>query len=137
MHVPRVWLVLVCSALVSAPFARGDDEPVVSPSSSLAASAEALVDSLAHEEFAGAVARFDAAMKRGLPEPRLRAVWRSLTDQVGTFRQRLGHRVEKQGNSDVIFVTCQFRHAVLEAKVVFNPAGQVAGLYFAPPPKDS
>jgi dienelactone hydrolase len=40
--------------------------------------------------------------------------------------------VQKVGGYDVILVTCEFAHAKLDAKVVFNSQGEVTGLFFLP-----
>lgn len=127
--------VLVSLTLAFQPlcFAEVESPPAAQPT--LVAAAEALVDALANEDFAKATANFDAAMSRTMPEPRLRALWQSLTQQAGAFQQRLGTRTEKQPRYEVVFVTCEFKEFVLEAKVAFNTSGQVAGLFFAPPAK--
>ncbi|HEY0947017.1 MAG TPA: DUF3887 domain-containing protein [Opitutaceae bacterium] len=126
---------LVSLTLASTPVGLADDAPPASIAPTLVSAAEELVDALAKEDFAKATANFDAAMMRTLPEPRLRALWQSLTQQAGSFRQRLQTRTEKQARFDVVYVTCEFREFVLEAKVAFNASGQVAGLFFAPPAK--
>jgi len=47
------------------------------------------VELLAKEDFAGAVARFDATLKTASPEPKLRETWQALQAQVGAFRNSL------------------------------------------------
>ncbi len=83
-------------------------------------------------DFAAADAHFDARMKSALPEEKLRDVWQTLQKQTGPFKARLQTRVEKQRDYDVVFVTCQFERATLDAKVVFDAARQIAGLFFVP-----
>jgi dienelactone hydrolase len=97
------------------------------------------VDLLVKEDFAGAVAQFDSTMKNALPEPKLREVWQSLQQQVGPFKKRLQARTEKNDNYDAVFVTCRFEKADLDAKVVLDAGGHVAGLFFIPskPPAGS
>jgi dienelactone hydrolase len=90
------------------------------------------VELMAAGDFAAADARFDARMKSALPEEKLRDVWQTLQKQAGPFKARLQTRVEKQRGYDVVFVTCQFERATLDAKVVFDAAGQIAGLFFVP-----
>jgi hypothetical protein len=94
--------------------------------------AEKLVDLLAKEDFAAAVAQFDTAMKAALPESRLRETWQSLLKQVGPFKQRLNSRALKFGGYDVVLVTCEFEQTKLDTKVAFNTKGEVSGLYFVP-----
>jgi len=71
-------------------------------------------------------------MKNALPAEKLREVWNSLIAQSGPFVEQAGTRREKILLYDVIFVTCKFERAVLDAKVVFNDKHQVAGLFFVP-----
>src|ERR1039457_6979791 len=63
---------------------------------------------LAKENFAGAVARFDATMKTALPEPKLRETWQTLQAQAGPFQKQLGARATTLAGYDVVLVTCQF-----------------------------
>ena len=91
-----------------------------------------IVEFMARGEFAAVTTRFDGTMKRVLPEAKLREVWQQLQEQVGPFKARLQSRITKQRGYDVVFVTCQFERADLDAKVVFNPDRQIAGLFFVP-----
>lgn len=90
------------------------------------------VELLAKEDFAGAVAQFDATMKAGLPEPKLRETWQAVQAQAGPFQKQLGARATKVAGYDVVLVTCQFERTALDTKVVFDAKGQVAGLFFVP-----
>ena len=119
--------------------------PLSAPASAAAAEgragdAEALVDRLARGDFAAVVAGFDATMTNALPEAKLRAVWAGLLGQAGAFQRRLGSRSERSGAYEIVFVSCRFERAPLDAKVVFSADGKVAGLFFvpsgAPPPAE-
>ena len=90
------------------------------------------VELLAKEDFAGAVARFDATMKTALPEPKLRETWQALQAQAGPFQKQHGARATKVGGYDVVLVTCQFERTALDTKVVFDAKGRVTGLFFVP-----
>jgi dienelactone hydrolase len=105
---------------------------VETPSTDIIASATKFMDLLVKEDFAGAVARFDTTMKNALPEPKMREVWQTLQKQVGPFEQRLRARTDTAGGYDVVFVTCHFEEADLDAKVVFNADKQITGLFFVP-----
>jgi len=94
--------------------------------------AKDLVDSLASSNYKKAVENFDDTMKTVLPADKLKEVWNSLTVQSGAFVEQRDTRNEKIMGYDVIFVTCKFEKAVLDAKVVFNDKKQVAGLFFVP-----
>lgn len=130
---------VLASAAVSAVLALSvpvfADPPPGETPDPLVAAAEQLVDALVQEDFDAAVAQFGPTLRRALPEAKLQSMWRNLKAQVGPFRERLGVRVDQQRGLKVVFVACEFRDFLLEAKVVFNAAGEVDGLFFAPPPK--
>jgi uncharacterized protein len=83
-------------------------------------------------DFAAAEAQFDATMKGALPEDKLRDTWQTVVQQVGPFQKQLRVRTDRQAGYKVVAVTCQFEKATLDARIVFDTKGQVAGLTFAP-----
>ncbi len=99
---------------------------------SLEARAQAFVEQLAAAEFEAAVAQFDSAMTDALPADKLREVWVSLNTQVGRYQGQAGTRAETQSPYEIIYVVCEFGDTYLDAKVVYNRAGQIAGLFFVP-----
>src|SRR5213593_1709879 len=88
------------------------------------------VDLLAAGDFATAVKRFDAVMTAVLPPDRLAEVWKGLKSQTGPFQKQEGVRVAREAKFRVIFVTCRFEKAVLEAKIVFDDSKRIARLFF-------
>lgn len=114
------------SAVVSASASAGK------PAADLRAAGAQFVDLLAASDFAGALARFDSAMTGTLPQPKLEAAWQTVQQQAGPFKKQLRARVETIAGYNVVFVTCQFEHANLDVKVVFDARQQVAGLFFVP-----
>ncbi len=98
---------------------------------------EQFVDFLSKGNFGEAVARYDQTMRSALPEPKLREGWQSVEAQAGHFKQRTHTRTQKLGGYDVALVTCEFEHAKLDTKVVFNAQGEVAGLFFLPSTYDA
>jgi uncharacterized protein len=101
-------------------------------SEALIAAATQFVDLLANDDFAKATEQFDSTMKGALPEGKLRQVWQSLQQQAGPFKEKLRARTEKVSSYDVVFVTCHFEKADLDAKVVFDTDKHIAGLFFVP-----
>ena len=92
-----------------------------------------LVERMAAGRFDKAVEPFDATMKRVLPADKLKAVWDGLIAQCGPLVQIAGTRIEHVKPYDVVFVTCEFQRAKLDAKIVFtSPGRQVTGLFFLP-----
>jgi len=116
---------------------RSSDTAKASPTAApqpdtITKAAEDLVNLLADGNYAKAVENFDSTMKNALPSEKLQQVWLSLNAQAGPFVEQTGTREEKILQYDVIFVTCQFEKAVLDAKVVFNNDKQISGLFFVP-----
>ncbi len=116
-----LWLV----SLVSAVAATQTDDPLIRQ-------AEAFVDQLQAGQFTNGVARFDKTMASVLPAEKLATTWMAVSQQVGDFEQRHGTRTESLGVHRIVLVTCEFARDWLDAKVVFNPAGEIAGLFFLP-----
>lgn len=114
---------------------------VIAPFRAASADAHALgdefVDLLAKGDFAGAVAHYDKTMRTALPEPKLREAWQSVQGQAGSFKKRVRTRLEKVAVYDIALVTCEFERAKVDAKVVFNAQGEVAGLFFLPSTVDA
>jgi hypothetical protein len=100
--------------------------------SDIAGAATHFVDLLVKDDFAAAIAQFDATMKTALPEPKLREAWQSVQKQFGPFQKQLGTRLQEVEGYKIVFVTCQFEKSSLDTKVVFDSNHQVAGLFFVP-----
>lgn len=94
--------------------------------------ARQFVAQMAAGEFGKAVATFDETMAKALPASTLKQVWDGLVRQHGPFRKTIRTRSEKLRQYAIIFVTCQFERAALDAKVVFNSSNQISGLFFLP-----
>ena len=94
--------------------------------------AETFMDQLQAGQFTNAVARFDKTMTAALPADKLAATWKAVSRQLGDFTKRHGTRIESLGVYRIVFVPCEFARDWLDAKVVFNPAGEIAGLFFLP-----
>ncbi len=91
--------------------------------------ANGIVDQLAAGDFAGVTQNFDATMKAALPETALQQTWASLTQQTGPFKNRGNVRSATEHGFNVVYVECIFERATMSTKVVFNPAGEVTGLF--------
>src|SRR5262249_17999820 len=92
--------------------------------------AEALGAALGEEDFAGARKDFNAAMKKGLSEKKLKETWRAIVGAVGAFQKQEGTRVEERGRA--VFVTCAFARLKLDVKVAFDKEGKVTGFFLEP-----
>ena len=93
-----------------------------------------MVEHLAKGELDPVVAIFDATMTSALPKAQLRAVWGTLITQTGAFKSQGKAQVTTQGDYRVAVVPMVFENAELQAKIVYDAAGKIAGLFFLPPP---
>jgi len=110
--------------------------PSASEPSSLSPDAAAIgsttVDALAHGKFASVESRFDERMKAALPEEKLSATWAQITAQAGPFEHIVGIQLTQQDGYHIALVTCAFAQSNLDAKVVLDASGHIAGLFFLP-----
>jgi hypothetical protein len=94
--------------------------------------AEQFVDRLSTGNFDAAVGSFDTTVTQALPAAALKQAWEALISQCGAFQKRQGFRTGKFQSFDIVYVTCQFEKTLLDVKIVFDPAGKIAGLFFVP-----
>jgi len=99
------------------------------------AKAQAFVKLLASGKFDAATKDFDDTMKKVLPAKKLEEIWQSILTSAGPFQKQTGIRTETKGKYEIVYVTCQFAKAPLDAKVVFNRDKQITGLLFSPTKK--
>jgi hypothetical protein len=111
---------------------RAQAEALPASAAACVVAGETLVDALAEELFATVVGQFSLSLQRTLPEKRLRQVWLALTQQVGPFQRRTGTRVELPDERVIVLVRCEFKEFTMEARIEYNRAGQVTGLFFHP-----
>ncbi len=134
------------SATASAPAspaasASTSTTPSSAAESTAEANARALVELLAKGDFAGAVARFDEKMAAGLPEPKLKDTWTTLTTQAGAFKSCGAARTSTSGAYVSVVLTCDFGTTSLDLKTAWDAKGRAVGLFvspaqapYAPPP---
>jgi len=121
-------ILLIISVIASACSAKGT--PL--PPEQVETKALALVKNLSRGDYAAATADFDKTMVNALPENKLKEVWEQLQGQTGAFKEITGTRSDEKDQYRIIFVSCQFDNGAIDVRVVFNPQGQVAGLFFQP-----
>jgi fermentation-respiration switch protein FrsA (DUF1100 family) len=116
--------------------AGAGDKPV--DKGDLGARAKRFVDQMAKGQFQTATEEFDDTMKKVAPPDKLKETWESVIKSVGPFKKQKAVRADRLGKYDLRFVACEFKKADLDARVVFDAKGRIAGLQFvAPQPKDS
>lgn len=102
------------------------------PDPAVGAKAEEFVDLLASGRFEEATAWFDETMLAALPAAELGETWDTLETQAGTFGGAGAARLSREQGYDVALVRLSFTKAALDARVVFDSQGRVAGLFFVP-----
>ncbi len=112
--------------------ARSSEKENPSRNSELTRLAKDFVDLLVKKNYRPAFERFDAVMKNAMPPEKIEAVWHSITAKAGAFQEQVSTRMEEKGLFRIVYVTCRFEKGPLDIKVVFNPSGEVTGLWFSP-----
>jgi uncharacterized protein len=125
----RLSVALICLMVFSFSYAQ---DQRVSDSGTLKIRAKQFVERLAQEDFSSTIKYFDSTMITALPVEKLREIWGSLISQAGHMKKQTGVRIEKSGQYEIVYVTCEFEKASLDIKVIFNSMKEIAGLFFAP-----
>jgi dienelactone hydrolase len=105
----------------------------------LTAKARALLTAMEKGDFELATRDFDATMLKVFGPEKIEAMWKTqLPAQLGAFKKQAAARREELQGYDIVLVTCEFEKATLDARVVFDKEGKIAGLGFVPtaPPVD-
>ncbi|HLJ91260.1 MAG TPA: alpha/beta fold hydrolase [Candidatus Angelobacter sp.] len=95
--------------------------------------AKTLVNTMASRQFSEVEKSFNETMTGALPADRLASAWDSVVAQAGAFQTIVGTRQQELQGYQAVFVTCHFGQQDLDAKVVYDAKGRVAGLFFVPP----
>jgi dienelactone hydrolase len=85
-------------------------------------------------DYQSATRDFDATMLKVFGPDKIEAMWaKQLPAQVGAFKQQGPARREQLQGYEIVLITCSFEKALLDARVVFDKEGKIAGLNFVPP----
>lgn len=94
--------------------------------------ARAFLEALNRGDFQAAAADFDATMMEVSGPDKLAEFWKQVPDRLGGFKRQTAERRDKIGQYDAVYVTCEFEKVTLDARVVFDNAGKIAGFQFVP-----
>ncbi len=95
--------------------------------------AEAFVDAMSRGDYASAAAVLDAKMTEVFGPDKMAEFWKAVPARFGAFRRRVAsRRDEPVPPYDIVLVTCEFEKTTLDARVVLDREGRVAGLNFVP-----
>ena len=95
--------------------------------------AKVFVNAMAGNHFSDAVTTFDETMGSVMPADKLAATWQQIIAQAGEFKSTTGTRQVEFKSYQIVFVSCHFANSDLDAKVVYDVKGRIAGLFFVPP----
>ena len=127
------WTAVACLAVFVCAAFVGVAARQQTPALSRAKDAEAVLEAILANDFGSVVSRFDATMKTAVTEAALRTGWTSVGTQIGKYVKHGASREEQRGTMLAVVVPCDFEKGKLELMVVFNPAGEIAGLSMRPP----
>ncbi|MGE5740564.1 MAG: alpha/beta fold hydrolase, partial [Candidatus Aminicenantes bacterium RBG_16_66_30] len=103
------------------------------PEDALTAKAREFLTALEKGDFQLAVRDFDETMLKVSGPDKLEAMWKKqLPAQLGAFKKQAAARRDELQGYEVVLVTCEFEKATLDARVVFDKAGKIAGFGFVP-----
>ena len=98
----------------------------------LVGKARSFLERLDKGDFAGAAAGFDETMTEVSGPDKLAAFWKEVPGRMGAFRRQTAARRERLDPYDIVLVTCEFEKVTLDARVIFDAQGRIAGFQFVP-----
>ena len=96
------------------------------------ASARKLITQLQAGDYQQATSTFDATMREAMPAAALQGGWEQVQAQAGAFQEALDATCESQDGYEVVLLKLRFANASVAARLVFDQAGQLAGMGFQP-----
>jgi hypothetical protein len=118
------------STLPSAPPPAASPEGTATVPPERIADARALADQWLAGDDEALFARFDDTMKTAFPLAQVKQAREGLLAQAGPLEGQIDARAVKSEQYDVVYVTYRFEKGDVDVKMVFNPTGQIAGLFF-------
>jgi uncharacterized protein len=127
-----IFAVAACTVSALGTCVVGAAEKTVTQDARSGQRATELIDALAHGQFAAVAAGFDLRMRDALPADKLAATWKTITQQAGELQHCGAAAVTRKDSLDVVLLPCAFANANLDARIVYDAEGKVAGLFFVP-----
>ncbi|MDE3110995.1 MAG: DUF3887 domain-containing protein, partial [Acidobacteriota bacterium] len=91
-----------------------------------------VIQELAAGQFDKVEAQYDPKMTTANPAGRLADAWGSIVKLEGAFQSIAGIRAGKVQNFNAVLFTCKFEKALVDAEIVYQQDGKIAGLHFGP-----
>lgn len=99
----------------------------------LTVKAREFLTAMEKRDFVLAARDLDATMLKVSGPDKLETMWtKQLPARLGAFKKQAAARREELQGYQIVLVTCEFEKATLDARVVFDKAGKIAGLGFVP-----
>lgn len=96
------------------------------------AAGQQVIKELSTGQFDKVEAQYDPKMTAANPPGRLAGAWASIVNQEGAFQSIAAVRAGKVQNFDVVLFTCKFEKSLVDAEIVYQADGKIAGLRFGP-----
>ena len=125
---------MILTLLASAPLLLAQGLAQAAAEDALTVKAREFISAMEKGDFQLAVRDFDPTMLKLSGPEKLEPMWtKQLPAQVGAFKQQGPARREQLQGYEIVLITCSFEKTMLDARVVFDKAGKIAGLQFVPP----
>jgi len=119
--------------LAAAPILLAQGPAQAAAEDALTVKARGLLAAMDKGDFQLAARDFDETMLKVSGPDKLEPMWaKQLPAQLGAFKKQAGARREQLQGYEIVLITCEFEKATLDARVVFDKAGKIAGLGFVP-----
>jgi uncharacterized protein DUF3887 len=96
------------------------------------AGARRVLDLLVAENFSQIWEMFNAEMKNGLSVEKMRAVWASVIQNVGSFKKLADSQYARTEGYDVVAMRCEFERGYIVVRVAYDGQKKIGGLYVLP-----
>ena len=127
-----ILIVLSSCFIISGPSALLAQGPAQAEDA-LTVKARAFLTAMEKGDFQLAARDFDETMLKVSGPDKLETMWtKQLPAQLGAFKKQAASRRDQLQGYEIVLVTCEFEKTTLDARVVFDKTGKIAGLGFVP-----
>ena len=103
------------------------------PWPALVARARDVVERLVSGDVEPLFQNFNDKMKAAIDADGLRRMVPNVAVQAGSFKTQNGVRTDSQGGLRIVFVSCTFERATVDARIAFDSFDRIVGIGFRPP----
>jgi hypothetical protein len=129
----KTFLLFICLVLAVSGISALEALGPAQTEDGLTLKARALLSAMERGDFQQAVRDFDETMLKVSGPEKLEPMWKTqLPAQLGAFKKQGAARRDRLRGYEIVLVTCEFEETTLDARVVFDKAGKITGLFFVP-----